>query len=161
MRVGLGYDLHKLVPNRKLIIGGVTLPYHLGEEAHSDGDVLIHAIIDSLFGALSLGDIGTHYPPSDNKWKDISSIILLKDCCKKITKEGYSIGNIDCTVILERPKIKPHVDSIRKTLSETMNIDIKNISIKGKTKEGVDATGENRAIESHVISLLNPLKDNS
>lgn len=154
MRIGSGYDLHRLVPDRDLIIGGVTLPYLLGEEAHSDGDVLIHAIIDSLFGALALGDIGTHFPPSDNKWKNISSLILLKKCCSLIEEEGYIVGNIDCTVILEKPKIKPHVEAIRKKLSETMNIEISQISIKGKTKEGVDATGENRAIEAHAISLL-------
>lgn len=154
MRVGLGYDLHKLVPNRDLIIGGVSIPYHLGEEAHSDGDVLIHAIIDSLFGAAALGDIGTHYPPSDNKWKDISSIILLKDCVKKLHNSGYSIGNIDCTVILEKPKLKPHNETIRNSLSKALQIPVSSISLKGKTKEGVDATGENRAIEAHVIALI-------
>lgn len=157
MRIGLGYDLHRLVPGRDLIIGGVTLPYHLGEAAHSDGDVLIHAIIDSLFGALALGDIGTHYSPSDNRWKDISSMILLEDCYKKISDHGYRIGNMDCTVILEKPKIKPHVPSIVKTLSEALKISEDLISIKGKTKEGVDATGRNEAIEAHVITLL--LKD--
>ncbi len=154
MRVGLGYDLHRLIPNRDLIIGGVTLPYHLGEEAHSDGDVLIHAIIDSLFGALALGDIGTHFPPSDDRWKNISSLILLNKACKIVEAKGYVIGNIDCTVILERPKIKPHVENIVKTLATELKIDKSQISIKGKTKEGVDATGENRAIEAHVISLL-------
>lgn len=154
MRIGLGYDLHKLVPNRDLIIGGITLPYHLGEEAHSDGDVLIHAIIDALFGALALGDIGTHYPPSDSKWKDISSIILLKECNQKIKSQGYTIGNMDCTIILEKPKIKPFVDKIVTKLSQTLEIDKSQISIKGKTKEGVDATGENRAIEAHAICLL-------
>lgn len=154
MRIGLGYDLHRLVPNRDLVIGGVTLPYHLGEEAHSDGDVLIHAIIDSLFGALALGDIGTHYPPSDDKWKNISSIYLLEDCYKKIRKLNFRINNIDCTVILEKPKIKPFVDKITKKLSSTLNIAENQISIKGKTKEGVDATGKNRAIEAHVITLL-------
>ncbi|QEN06373.1 2-C-methyl-D-erythritol 2,4-cyclodiphosphate synthase [Thiospirochaeta perfilievii] len=154
MRVGLGYDLHKLVPERDLVIGGVTLPYHLGEEAHSDGDVLIHAIIDSLFGALALGDIGTHFPPSDNKWKNISSMILLEECYKKVVATGYKIGNIDCTIILERPKIKPYVLEIRENISKALNIPLSKLSIKGKTKEGVDATGENRAIEAHVISLL-------
>lgn len=154
MRIGQGYDLHKLVPNRSLVIGGITLPYHLGEEAHSDGDVLIHAIIDALFGALALGDIGTHYPPSDDKWKDISSIYLLEDCYKKINETGFNIINMDCTVILEKPKIKPFVDAIREKLSSTLKIPKSSISIKGKTKEGVDATGENRAIEAHVIVLL-------
>ncbi len=154
MRIGLGYDLHKLVPNRDLVIGGVTLPYHLGEEAHSDGDVLIHALIDSLFGALALGDIGTHFPPSDSRWKDISSIILLEKAYKLVKSQGYTIGNIDCTVILEKPKIKNHVQSIIEKLCSVLQIDNSQLSIKGKTKEGVDATGENKAIEAHVISLL-------
>lgn len=154
MRIGFGYDLHRLVPNRDLIIGGIILPYHLGEEAHSDGDVLIHAIIDSLYGALALGDIGTHYPPSDIKWKDISSCILLEDCYKKILDNGYKIGNLDCTIILENPKIKPFVQQIREKLSSILQISINQISIKGKTKEGVDATGENKAVEAHVITLL-------
>lgn len=154
MRIGFGYDLHKLVTDRDLIIGGVTLPYHLGEEAHSDGDVLIHAIIDSLFGAVALGDIGTHYPPSDNRWKNISSIVLLKDCYTKVKAEGFLIGNLDCTIILESPKIKPYINDIREKLSRILQIEKNQISIKGKTKEGVDATGENRAIEAHVVSLL-------
>ena len=154
MRIGLGYDLHRLVPNRKLIIGGVVIPYHLGEEAHSDGDVLIHALIDALFGALALGDIGTHFPPNDNKWKDISSLILLEECYKLVKRQGYSIKNIDCTVILERPKIKPYVLKITQKLSNILNIEQNQISIKGKTKEGVDSVGKNRAIEAHVIALL-------
>lgn len=154
MRIGLGYDLHKLIPNRELIIGGVVIPYHLGEEAHSDGDVLIHAIIDSLFGALALGDIGTHFPPSDNRWKDISSTILLEKCYKTIRDKGYVIGNMDCTLILENPKIKPHSLKIREKLCDLLEISLDQLSIKGKTKEGVDATGENRAIEAHAITLL-------
>ncbi len=154
MRIGQGYDLHILVPQRDLIIGGVVIPYHLGEKAHSDGDVLIHAIIDSLFGALALGDIGTHFPPSDNKWKDISSIILLEKSRDIIYSKGYSIANIDTTIILENPKIKPHVKKIQNRLAEVLKIDVSQISIKGKTKEGVDATGENRAIEAFATTLL-------
>ncbi|OQY38025.1 MAG: 2-C-methyl-D-erythritol 2,4-cyclodiphosphate synthase [Spirochaetaceae bacterium 4572_7] len=154
MRIGLGYDLHRLVPDRDLIIGGVTLPYHLGEEAHSDGDVLIHALIDALFGALALGDIGTHFPPNDNKWKDISSSILLEKCYTMIEEKGFEIVNIDSTVILEKPKIKPHVPQITQKLSTLLKISPEQISIKGKTKEGVDSVGENKAIEAHVIVLL-------
>lgn len=158
MRVGLGYDLHELVPDRDLILGGVTIPYHLGERAHSDGDVLIHAIIDALFGALAMGDIGTHYPPSDDRWKDISSLILLQDCYNKVRERGYIIGNLDCTVILEKPKIKPHVKVITQTLCSYLKIEESQLSIKGKTKEGLDATGENRAVEAHVVTLLMPEK---
>ena len=157
MRIGQGYDLHLLVPQRDLLLGGHKIDYHLGEKAHSDGDVLIHAIIDSLFVALALGDIGSHFPPSDIKWKDISSVILLEKARDIIFKEGYKIINIDCTIVLEKPKINPHVENIRKSISKILNIDISQISVKGKTKEGVDATGENRAIEAQVISLLDTI----
>lgn len=154
MRVGQGYDLHKLVPNRELIIGGVTIPYHLGEEAHSDGDVLIHAIIDALFGALALGDIGTHFPPSDQKWKNISSIHLLEKSYDIIKSKGYLIENMDTTVILERPKIKPYVPLITEKLCSILGIEPDQLSIKGKTKEGCDSTGQNISIEAHAVTLL-------
>ena len=154
MRIGQGYDLHKLVPNRALVIGGVILPYHLGEEAHSDGDVLIHAIIDSLFGALALGDIGTHFPPSDQKWKNISSIYLLEKSYKIIRAKGYLIENMDTTVILEKPKIKPYVPEITEKLCSILNLKLDQISIKGKTKEGCDSTGQNLSIEAYAVTLL-------
>lgn len=154
IRVGFGYDLHRLTEGRDLILGGVILPFHKGEEAHSDGDVLLHAVIDALLGALALGDIGTHFPPSDDKWKDISSRILLQKTMEMVKERGWRIGNLDCTVILQEPKIKPHTQSIVKNLAEDLNITADSISLKGKTKEKVDATGEGRAVEAHAAVLL-------
>ncbi len=154
MRIGFGYDLHRLVLGRKLMIGGVHIPCKFGEEAHSDGDVLLHAIIDALFGAVADGDIGSHFPPSDEKWKDINSIILLKQTFSLIKEKGFSIVNMDCTVILEKPKLLPFMDKIRKTIADSLDISIDQISVKGKTKEKVDAVGEGKAVESHAVVLL-------
>lgn len=155
MRIGFGYDLHKLTAGRKLMIGGVHIPSEFGEEAHSDGDVLLHAIIDALFGAIADGDIGSHFPPSDPQWKDISSLYLLKETYAIVKKKGFSIINLDCTVVLEKPKLLPHMDKIKKTISEYLEISTGQISVKGKTKEKVDAVGEGRAIESYATLLLN------
>ena len=157
MRIGFGYDLHKLKKGRKLIIGGVLIPYEFGEEAHSDGDVLLHAIIDALFGAIAEGDIGSHFPPSDPQWKNISSLLLLEKAYHIIKKKGYSIGNMDCTVVLEKPKLLPHMLTIRTSIANVLEIEIDQISVKGKTKEKVDAVGEGRAIESYASVLLNPI----
>ena len=154
MRIGFGYDLHKLVPDRKLMIGGIHIPCDFGEEAHSDGDVLLHAIIDSLFGAIAEGDIGSHFPPSDPKWKDIDSKILLKECFKIVCKKGYSIANMDCTVVLEKPKILPYKQQIRESIAQNLNISPDQVSIKGKTKEKVDAVGQGKAIEAYASILL-------
>ncbi len=154
MRIGFGYDLHRLVFGRKLMIGGVHIPCKFGEEAHSDGDVLLHAIIDALFGAVADGDIGSHFPPSDEKWKDINSIILLKQTFSVIKEKGFSIVNMDCTVILEKPKLLPFMNKIRKTIADSLDISIDQVSVKGKTKEKVDAVGEGKAVESHVVVLL-------
>ncbi|MDA3811382.1 MAG: 2-C-methyl-D-erythritol 2,4-cyclodiphosphate synthase [Spirochaetaceae bacterium] len=154
MRIGFGYDLHKLSTGRKLMLGGVHIPCEWGEEAHSDGDVLLHAIIDSLFGAIAEGDIGSHFPPSDPQWKDISSLVLLKKTYEIVQNKGYIIENIDCTVVLEKPKILPFIDSIKKTIAENLNLSMDQISVKGKTKEKVDAVGEGRAIESYASILL-------
>ena len=155
MRIGFGYDLHKLTQGRKLMIGGVHIPCDFGEEAHSDGDVLIHAIIDALFGAVAEGDIGSHFPPSDQKWKDINSLILLKETFSIIKKKGFSIINLDCTIILEKPKLLPYMKEIRQSIADNLEISINQISVKGKTKEKVDAVGEGRAIESYASLLLN------
>lgn len=154
MRIGFGYDLHKLTPNRELMIGGVHIPCEFGEEAHSDGDVLLHAIIDALFGAIAEGDIGSHFPPSDQKWKDISSLILLKKTFKIVKSKGYSIGNLDCTIVLEKPKLLPHIPAIRDSIATALEIKISQISVKGKTKEKVDAVGRGEAIEAYASLLL-------
>ena len=157
MRIGQGYDIHRLCEGRPLIIGGVTIPFEKGEDGHSDGDVLIHAIIDALLGALCEGDIGTHYPPSDPGWKGISSLILLKETAEKVNRAGYRIGNLDCTVILEKPKLLPYRDAIRRTLSEALGISRDDLSIKAKTKEKMDAAGMGLAVEAMAAVLLMPL----
>ena len=154
MRIGFGYDLHKLQKGKKLMIGGAHIPSEFGEEAHSDGDVLLHAIIDALFGAIAEGDIGSHFPPSDSQWKDISSLILLQKTFHIIKEKGFSVCNIDCTVVLEKPKLLPHMTKIRSTIADALSIDTSQISVKGKTKEKVDAVGRGEAIEAYVSLLL-------
>ncbi|RKX85015.1 MAG: 2-C-methyl-D-erythritol 2,4-cyclodiphosphate synthase [Spirochaetes bacterium] len=154
MRIGTGWDLHRLKEGRKLILGGEHIPYHSGEEAHSDGDVLIHAVIDAILGAAALGDIGTHFPPSDTQYKDISSIILLEKTVELLTEAGYQIINLDSTIILQEPKLKPFITIIRKNLSMALTLDSDRISVKAKTKENVDATGKGKAIEAIATVLI-------
>lgn len=153
-RIGIGYDIHKLEINRDLIIGGIKIPYEYGLLGHSDADVLIHAIIDAMFGALALGDIGTHFPDTDEAYKDISSLILLKHAVKLVLDEGYTINNIDCNIIAQAPKMKPYIEDIRKTLAKALMININLISIKAKTNEKMDAVGEKKAIEANAVVML-------
>ncbi len=152
MRVGFGYDIHRLVAGRELIIGGIKIDYHLGLIGHSDGDVLIHSIIDSLLGAFSLGDIGMHFPDDDPKYRDISSMSLLYETMKKIP--GYII-NIDSTVIAQEPRLSPYINDIKKNISGIIDIGDTFISIKAKTNEGVGLIGEKKAIACYSISLCN------
>ena len=152
MRVGFGYDIHRLVAGRELIIGGIKIDYHLGLIGHSDGDVLIHSIIDSLLGAFSLGDIGMHFPDDDPKYSDISSMSLLYETMKKIP--GYII-NIDSTVIAQEPRLSPYINDIKKNISGIIDIGDTFISIKAKTNEGVGLIGEKKAIACYSISLCN------
>ena len=154
MRVGLGYDVHRLVENRDLIIGGVKIPHHLGLLGHSDADVLLHAIMDSILGAACLGDIGKHFPDTDDKYKGISSILLLKEVGKLILDKGYTIGNIDATIIAQNPKMLPQIDTMRSNIAEALNIDIKNINIKATTEEQLGFTGQELGISSQSICLL-------
>lgn len=153
-RVGLGYDIHKLVEDRPLIIGGVEIPYEKGLLGHSDADVLIHAIIDAMLGALALSDIGTHFPDTDPKYKGISSVELLKNVLGLITEKGYVINNIDSNIILQEPKMKPHIPKMVKVLSEVLNIEENQLSIKAKTNEQMDAVGEKKAIEANAVVML-------
>ena len=152
MRIGFGYDNHRLIEGRPLIIGGINIPSQFGEDAHSDGDVLIHAIIDALLGATAKGDIGMHFPPSDERYRDADSKELLKETLK-IT--NANIVNIDTTVVLEKVKLKPYIEEIRKTLALILNTDIDMISVKAKTHEGVDSTGKGEAIEAYAVVLIN------
>ncbi len=154
MRIGSGYDIHKLVSKRKFILGNVEIPYNKGFLAHSDGDVLIHSIIDSLFGAANLGDIGAHFPDNDPKYKNIDSAILLKEAVEIIKNHKYRIINIDSTIICQKPKLRGHIDAIRSKLSEITGISIDRISVKAKTNEGLDSVGKNRAVAVYTVSLL-------
>ena len=154
MRIGMGYDVHRLVPERKLIIGGVIIPNHLGLLGHSDADVLLHAIMDSLLGAASLGDIGRHFPDTDERFKGISSIKLLEEVGRLISEKGFSIANIDATIIAQKPKMSPHISLMREHISSALNISIDQINVKATTEEGLGFTGEELGISSQSICLL-------
>ncbi|AQS08270.1 2-C-methyl-D-erythritol 2,4-cyclodiphosphate synthase [Clostridium saccharobutylicum] len=154
MRVGLGYDVHKLVDNRKLILGGVEIPYEKGLLGHSDADVLLHAIMDSLLGACALGDIGKHFPDTDDRFKGISSIKLLKETNMLINKKGYRVNNIDATIIAQKPKMLPHIEKMRENIAKSLNIDIDQINIKATTEEGLGFTGEMLGISSQSIASV-------
>lgn len=155
MRIGMGYDVHKLVDGRDLILGGVNIPHHYGLLGHSDADVLLHAIIDSLLGALALGDIGYHFPDTDNKYKNISSLTLLNKVADLIRDKGYNIENIDSTIIAQKPKLLPYIKDMRINISNTLNIHIDKISVKATTEEGLGFTGTEQGIAAQSICLLN------
>lgn len=157
MRIGLGYDVHKLVPNRDLIIGGVKIPHTLGLLGHSDADVLIHAIMDSLLGAAALGDIGKHFPDTDAKFKGISSIKLLNEVRVLLSKNNYKIENIDATIIAQRPKMAPYITSMRENISEALRISIDQINVKATTEEGLGFTGIEEGISSQSICLISKI----
>jgi 2-C-methyl-D-erythritol 2,4-cyclodiphosphate synthase len=154
LRIGQGWDIHRLVRDRDLIIGGVKIPSESGEDGHSDGDVLLHAVIDALLGALALGDIGTHFPPSDQRWKDADSAQLLERVMELVGEAGYRIVNLDCTVILQRVRLAPYREAIRKRMAELLGLSPDCVSLKAKTKEGVDAVGQGEAIEAQAVVLL-------
>ena len=153
-RIGQGFDIHKLVEGRKLILGGVEIPYTKGLLGHSDADALTHAIIDSMLGALALGDIGTHFPDNDPKYKDIESLLLLNNTYNLIKERGYTINNIDCTIFAQEPKMKPYISCIQKKLCSVLNIKESQISIKAKTMEGMDSVGQKQAISAQSAILL-------
>lgn len=154
MRIGLGYDVHKLVENRDLILGGVNIPYEKGLLGHSDADVLLHAIMDSLLGAAALGDIGKHFPDTDAKYKGASSLELLRQVGLLIEKHGYIIGNIDATIIAQKPKMAPHIESMRNNIAQALGITVNQINIKATTEEGLGFTGSGEGISSQSICLL-------
>ena len=154
MRVGLGYDVHKLVEGRKLIIGGVNVPHEKGLLGHSDADVLIHAVMDSILGALALGDIGKHFPDTDEKYKGADSMKLLEFVYNLINEKGYAIGNIDCTIIAQSPKMAPHIQNMRENIAKALNTSIENINVKATTEEGLGFTGAKEGIAAQSICLL-------
>lgn len=154
MRIGMGYDVHRLVEDRKLIIGGVDIPYEKGLLGHSDADVLLHAISDALLGAAALGDIGKHFPDTDPEYKGADSLKLLSLVGEMLEKEGYLIQNIDATIIAQAPKMRPHIDSMRRNIADALGIDIMQVSVKATTEEGLGFTGKGEGIASQAICML-------
>ncbi len=154
MRVGLGYDVHKLVEERKLIIGGVDIPHEKGLLGHSDADVLVHAVMDSILGALALGDIGKHFPDTDERYKGADSIKLLQFVYNLIKDKGYKIGNIDCTIIAQSPKMAPHIYYMRENIANALNTSIDSINVKATTEEGLGFTGTKQGIAAQSICML-------
>ncbi|GAU20618.1 hypothetical protein TSUD_230320 [Trifolium subterraneum] len=153
-RVGHGFDLHRLEPGYPLIIGGINIPHDRGCEAHSDGDVLLHCVVDAILGALGLPDIGQIFPDSDPKWKGCDSSVFVHESVRLMHEAGYDIGNLDATLILQRPKLSPHKDAIKANLSALLGVDASVVNIKAKTHEKVDSLGENRSIAAHTVVLL-------
>lgn len=154
MRIGHGYDVHKLKKGRNLIIGGVEIPYKKGLLGHSDADVLLHAISDALLGAAALGDIGKHFPPSDERYKDIDSRILLKQVGKILADNGYKVQNIDATILAEAPKMLPHIGDMRRNIADDLNLEIDMVSVKATTEEGLGFTGKGQGIAAHAVCLI-------
>lgn len=154
MRIGHGYDVHRLVEGRKCIIGGVEIPFDRGLDGHSDADVLTHAIMDSLLGAAALGDIGQHFPDNDNSFKGIDSQVLLREVCALIRKEGYEISNLDATIIAQKPKMMPHLPEMRRILAENMGVEVSQINLKATTEERLGFTGREEGISSHCVCLI-------
>lgn len=154
MRIGNGYDVHKLVEGRKLILGGVCIPYEKGLLGHSDADVLVHAIMDALLGATSLGDIGKLFPDNDNRFLNISSIVLLKEVFKVLKSENYTIINIDSIVVAQNPKLSPFIDEMRKNIANALETDVSNISVKATTTEHLGFSGRGEGIESYAVCLV-------
>ena len=154
MRVGLGYDVHKLVEERKLIMGGVEIPHTHGLLGHSDADVLVHAIMDSMLGALALGDIGKHFPDNDEKYKGADSLVLLKEVVSLLRNKGYKVVNVDATILAERPKLAPYIDKMRQNIADALSVDVDCISVKATTEEGLGFTGAGEGIAAHAVSLV-------
>lgn len=154
IRVGYGVDVHRLEEGYRLFIGGIELESDLGAVGHSDADVLLHAICDALLGAANLRDIGFHFSDTDPQYKGIDSKLLLREVFKKIKNKGYSVGNIDCTVILEKPKVNPHIPDMQTTIAEILEMDVDAVSIKATTHEKVDSFGERRAIKAYAACLI-------
>ncbi|MGI6745321.1 MAG: 2-C-methyl-D-erythritol 2,4-cyclodiphosphate synthase [Firmicutes bacterium ADurb.Bin300] len=154
LRIGHGYDAHRFCEGRRLIIGGVDIPYEIGLSGHSDADVLLHAISDSLLGAAALGDIGKLFPDTDARFKNISSLILLKETSETLSKNGYRIINIDATIVVQNPKMSPYIEEMRQNIARTLSCDIGSISIKATTEEGMGFTGRREGICAHSFCLI-------
>lgn len=154
MRIGHGYDVHKLVEGRKLIMGGVEIPYEKGLLGHSDADVLLHAISDALLGAAALGDIGGMFPDNDPVYKNADSLVLLKKVVERLNENGYKVGNIDATIIAQNPKMKPHIENMRKNIADACGVDVSYISVKATTEEWLGFTGSGEGISAHAVCII-------
>lgn len=153
-KIGHGYDVHRLTDGRKLILGGVEIPYTMGLLGHSDADVLIHAVMDAVIGALGLGDIGCHFPDSDDKYKNIDSMILARETFILLNENGYNISNLDCTIIAQRPKLITYIENMKQNIADVYNISINKINIKATTEEGLGFTGTGDGIAAHAVVLI-------
>ena len=154
MRIGHGYDVHKLVPNRELILGGIKIPFHLGLLGHSDADVLLHAVSDALLGAAGLGDIGRHFPDTDPQYKGADSLELLKIVGQKVAAAGYRVSNIDVTLIAQKPKVKDHIAAMQENIAGALGVDVSRVNVKATTEEGLGFTGALEGISCHAVCLL-------
>jgi len=153
-RVGEGWDIHVLVPGRKLTLGGVEVPFHLGLQGHSDADALLHSITDALLGAAALGDIGTHFPDTDGRFKGADSGVLLREAARRVRERGFDIGNVDSTVIAQTPKLMPYISTMRHRIAELLEIDIDQVNVKAKTAEKMGPVGQGQAMEARAVVLL-------
>lgn len=158
LRIGHGYDVHRLVPDRKLILGGVTIPWELGLDGHSDADVLLHAVMDALLGAAALGDIGLLFPDSDEAYADVSSMALLRHVAQRLEVEGFQVVNVDATLIAQRPKIGPYRDEMRLNIAEALGVDVSQISVKATTEEHLGFTGNGSGMAAHAVALIEKVR---
>ena len=159
MRVGIGYDSHRFTPGRPLILGGVRIPFEQGLAGHSDADVVAHAVTDAILGAAALGDIGEHFPPDDARWKDADSIELLRAAVRILEERNYQVVNVDVTLVLELPKLRPHVDAMRARLADALAISPDNVSVKGKTNEQMGWIGRGEGIAGMAVALIDAIRD--
>ena len=154
IRIGSGYDVHAFAPERPLVLAGVTIPYELGLAGHSDADAVIHAVVDALLGAAALGDIGQHFPSSDTRWKDQPSTVFLTYTLNRLTQHGWSIGNIDVTIVAERPRMSPYIPQMRAHLAEHLRLELDQVSVKSKTTDGLGFAGRSEGIACYAVALL-------
>ena len=154
MRIGTGYDVHKLVEGRKLIIGGVEIPYEKGLLGHSDADVLVHAVMDALLGAAALGDIGKHFPDSDPKYKGADSLMLMREVRRILSENGFEVENVDATIIAQAPKMSPHIDTMRRNIADALGLDVSQVSVKATTEERLGFTGRGEGISAQAVALI-------
>lgn len=155
MRIGHGYDVHRLVPDRRLILGGVDIPYEKGLLGHSDADVLVHALMDALLGAAAMGDIGKLFPDDDERFSGADSLLLLKEVMRRLREAGYELNNADCTILAQRPKLAKHIQSMRDNIAEAISVPVELISVKATTEEGLGFTGSGEGIAAHAVVLIN------